>query len=121
MRVKYDHIINVDRLKRQLDTPGLERINGYAVLLENEWFWFPAVEPAYAFGRAGRMSVQVGSWRIVEAATEVRFDYSLGRDVHSLYLLEGGAVSRDADNDRDLIRGFAAGVDASSSHWTRRR
>ena len=65
------------------------------------------------------MSTQVGSWRIVEAATEVRYDHSLGRDVHSLYILEGGGVSRDPDNDRDLIRRFAAGVDARSSHWTK--
>lgn len=117
MRVKYDRIVHVDRLKSRLNRLGITRLNGYAVDLEGHWFWFPAVEPAYAFGRAGRMSAQVGSWGIVEAATEARYDHSLDRDVFTLYIRKGGYVSRDADNDRELIIRFAAGIDSRSSHW----
>lgn len=117
MRVKYDRIVDVERLKRQSNRLNLTRLNGYAVELEGQWFWFPAIEPAYAFGRAGRMSAQVGSWGVVEAATETRYDASLDRDVFTLYIRTGGHIARAADNDRELLGRFAAGVDSRSSHW----
>lgn len=58
---------------------------------------------------AARMSIQVRSWDLVEAATEARFDHALGRDVFTLYVVEGAGVQRDADTDRKLIRRFADG------------
>lgn len=119
MRVTYDHIVNVSTLKRPITLPHLERANGYAVQLESVWFWFPAIEPAYAFGRAGRMSAQVGSYAVIAAATEVRFDPKLDRDVRTLYLLSDGMVDRGAKNDRELLARFVDGVDSRSSHWTR--
>ena len=95
----------------------ISRHNGWAVELEDDWFWFPAIEPAYVFGRAGRMSAQVGSWALCEAATEARWDDKLERDVLSLYFLDGSVVSRDPVTDRRLLAGFASEVDPNSSHW----
>lgn len=117
MRVTYDEVVPVERLKRPISSPHLERANGFAVRLEDEWFWFSALEPAYTFGRAGRMSVQVRNWDLVEAATEARFDNTLGRDVFTLYIVEGAGVERDAATDRRVIHRFADGVNPRSSHW----
>jgi len=37
--------------------------------------------------------------------------------VFTLYISTIGQVARDADNDRELIRRFAEGVDSRTSHW----
>lgn len=117
MRVVYDEIIEVEKLRRPMSAPQLERANGFAVRLEDQWFWFSGLEPAYTFGRAGRMSIQVRSWDLVEAATEARFDRNLGRDVLSLYIVISSGVERNPQTDYDLIRRFAKGVSPESSHW----
>lgn len=117
MRVDYDEVVQVERLKRPMSAPHLERANGFAVRLEDQWFWFSGLEPAYTFGRAGRMSIQVRNWDLAEAATEARFDHTLGRDVFTLYVVDATRVERDHDTDRKLIRRFADGVNPRSSHW----
>lgn len=117
MRVNYDEIVQVERLKRPMSAPQLERANGFAVRLEDQWFWFSGLEPAYTFGRAGRMSIQVRNWDLVEAATEARFDHGLGRDVFTLYIVDASGVEGDDATDRKLIRRFADGVNPRSSHW----
>jgi hypothetical protein len=117
VRVTYDEVIEVDGLKKPRNGAGISRLNGYAVELEGQWFWFPSVEPAYAFGRAGRMSAQVGSWDIREAATEARWDEKLARDVFRLYIVTARSVPRDPATDRRLLAAFASGVDPRSSHW----
>ena len=113
----YDEVVYVDRLKRPIHTYEMTRTNGYAVLLESVWFWFPSAEPAYTFGRAGRMSAQVGSWGIQEAAHEVRWDSKRNRDVVNLYLVHDGGVERSPESDQTLIGGFLDGLDPRSSHW----
>ena len=117
MRVDYDEVVQVERLERPMSAPHIERANGFAVRLEDQWLWFSGLEAAYTFGRAGRMSIQVRNWDLVEAATEARFDHPLRRDVFTLYVVEGAGVQRDADTDRKLIRRFADGVNPRSSHW----
>lgn len=117
MRVRYDEIVEVEQLKGPYNGLAISRLNGYAVELQGEWFWFPAIEPAYAFGRAGRMSAQVGSWAVYEAATEARWDDRLARDVFSLYFVGASIVSGDPATDRQLLAAFVSGVDPRSSHW----
>lgn len=117
MRITYISVIEVERLKQPYEAVGLSRSNGYAVMLENEWFWFSALEPAYAFGRAGRMSAQVGSWGLFEAATEARYDDRLGRDVFTLYYVSASVVSGDSATDRRVLAAFVSGVDPRSSQW----
>lgn len=117
MRVEYDEVVQVERLQRPMSAPHLERANGFAVRLEDQWFWFSGVEAAYTFGRAGRMSIQVRSWDLLEAATEARFDRALGRDVFTLYVVDEEGADRDDDLDRKLNRRFADYVNLRSSHW----
>ena len=117
MGVTYDHIVEVDRLKRPIEVPHLTRGNGYAVDLDGQWFWFHALEPAYAFGRSGRMSLQVSSWGVGPAATEARFDARLKRDVFTLYVCSSGWVDQDEKSDRELLSRFVDGIDPRSSHW----
>lgn len=117
MRVDYDEIVQVQQLKRPMSAPHLERANGFAVRLEDQWFWFSGLEPAYTFGRAGRMSIQVRNWDLVEAATEARFDRTLGREVFTLYVVDADGVGRDDDTCRRLIRGLGDDVHPRSSHW----
>lgn len=117
MRITYSKVVKVDRLKQPYEGLGLSRSNGYAVMLEDEWFWFPALEPAYTFGRAGRMSAQVGSWGLFKAATEVRWDDVLRRDIFTLYYVGDSVVSRDPVTDRQILAMFASGVNSRSSHW----
>ncbi|QPE04761.1 hypothetical protein IT882_00950 [Microbacterium schleiferi] len=93
MRVDYDEVVQVERLERPMSAPHIERANGFAVRLEDQWFWFSGLEAAYTFGRAGRMSIQVRNWDLVEAATEARFDHPLRRDVFTLYVVEGRGFS----------------------------
>lgn len=120
LRVTYEEIVEVDRLKRSIETREITRANGYAVLLESAWYWFPAREPAYTFGRAGRMSAQVGHWRVQEAAHEVRWDPTRNRDVVTLYVVRNGIVDRDPESDRTLVGGFVDGLNPESSHWNPR-
>lgn len=117
MRNQYDLVAWVSELKRPYHSGGLIRERGYAVSLEGAWFYFPALEPAYAFGRAGRMSLQVGSWGIVEAVTEAKAK-PRGGDTRTLYLLEGSSVrNHDPVWERELLHRFANGVRPDSSHW----
>lgn len=63
------------------------------------------------------MSIQVRDWDLVEAATEARFDQTLGRDVFTLYVVDAVGIERDDGTNRKLIRRFADGVNPRSSHW----
>jgi hypothetical protein len=115
---QYDAITWISSLRPNYHSDGLIRHRGYAVNLEGTWFFFLAIEPAYAFARAGRMSLQVGSSSIVEAVTEVRYDSKHRRDIRTLFLLKGGHTPRhDPGSDRKLLQRFADGVQTNSSHW----
>lgn len=89
------------------------RTSGYAVEIDQRWFWFPAIELAHVFARAGRMALGVTALSIVEASTETKFDYALGRDVSVMMLLEGGRVSTDSVEGQNLMCRF----DSNSSYW----
>jgi hypothetical protein len=117
MPIKRDSVTEVQELPSTIDGPSCTRTDGYAALLGNQWFWFHALEPAYAFARAARMSPTVGQFHVVRAASEAKFDEGLGRDVFNLYVLIGGEVASNAEHDRDLIERFAAGLSHKSAHW----
>ncbi|WP_426302959.1 hypothetical protein [Arthrobacter sp. R-11] len=118
MRNEYDVVVEVPTLKGEYHSDRLVRERGYAVNLDGAWYFFSALEPAYAFGRAGRMSLQVGSWTIVDAVTEVRFDGLERGDVRTLYLLKDASLrDHDAERDHEVLRRFADGVRANSAHW----
>lgn len=117
MRVEYDHVVFVERLHKPLSTPTLERADGWAVRLEDQWFWFSTLDPASAFGHAARKSIQVRNWDLVRAATESRFDVDLDRDVFTLYVLDHGDAARKASRDKELMRREREEPHLRSSHW----
>lgn len=115
--IHYDEVTTARHLRPATSGPSHVRASGYAVEIDQRWFWFPAIEPAYVFARAGRMAPGVTAMNIVEASTETKFDHALGRDVSVLTLLEGGGVSTDAVEDQNLVRRFAEWIDSNSSYW----
>lgn len=117
MRVEYDRVVFVERLHKPLSTPLLERADGWAVRLEDQWFWFSTLEPASIFGRAARKSIQVRNWDLVRAATEARFEPELDRDVFTLYVLDDRSAARRAFKDREMLRREREEPDIKSSHW----
>lgn len=117
MPINYDSVTEVQQLMPPVEGLSHTRDNGYAVLLGDQWFWFYALEPAYVFARAARMVPTVGQCDIEEAATEVKFNERLGRDVFNLYILAEGGVALSPERDRDLIPRFVAGLDPMSVSW----
>ncbi|MGB3443210.1 MAG: hypothetical protein WBA97_31095 [Actinophytocola sp.] len=94
--------------------------HGYAVHLGGRinpcWVFFADLEPALAFGRAGRMSsVDIRSYGVMAAARELRYDDSRGGDVHTLYVT-GNNLDRGPD-ERQALQRWLAGVNPDSSHF----
>lgn len=116
-------IVEVDSLPKATTSTGRLCTRGYLVTLDDEPFFFEALEPAYAFGRAGRMSAQVHSWGLNPAAFESRFDRDLGGDVRTFYVLGGQNTRMEIfpEQDRATLTAFANGADPSSSHWVPRK
>lgn len=115
----YDHIVESDTLPRPRAGDSWTRERGYAVELSgDDWLFFAALEPAYAYGRAGRMSAQANSWSVREAVFEVKLDEATGREVRSLHLLFGADhAHRSKASDRKLLSDFVAGVTGSVAPW----
>lgn len=94
--------------------------HGYAVglwgTMGRVWNFYEHLEPALAFGRAGRMGLGASGYCVVHAANEVRFVERDGRDVRTLYLAKGGNVDR-AEGEADALARWLRGIDPSSSHY----
>ena len=65
-------LARVDALPRELHRDDHVVRRGYAVEF-GQWFFFPAIEPALAFGRAARMSLDCSAYGVSEAAQEIQF------------------------------------------------
>lgn len=92
---------------------------GWAVGI-GEWFFFPAPEPAAAFGRAARMSFECTGYGVYEAARETLFCEA--HDADEVVLLLNPRASLLARGDADqlaLLTRFAQGVEQhpGSAHW----
>lgn len=116
MRNQFDRIEWVRSLQRPLHTDNITRERGYAVAFGETYFWFRSLEPAYAFGQAGRMSEQVGSWDLRRAVAKVRSDPDGRHQVRTLRLLESDPVRSGVTNERELLQQFVDGVRENSSH-----
>ncbi|WP_103349785.1 hypothetical protein [Amycolatopsis sp. CA-128772] len=115
----YHHIYRADKLPRPRQSDGHIVIHGYAVeisgAIQRTWVFFHDIEPALAFGRAGRMSsVDIRGYGVFAAAREIRFDERLG-DVITLHLT-GENLDRKPDEAKALTR-WLAGVTPESSHF----
>ena len=91
--------------------------HGYAVGF-GQWFFFLALEPAVAFGRAARMSTDCPSYGVYEAAAESLYCGTHRTDERVLLVDFDAGVDRSADEVETLKR-FVQGVKEHpwSAHW----
>ncbi len=123
----YDHLhgTTAGQLPRARRTGGRVVTRGYAVgmsgHLPQTWVFFDRIEPAYAFGRSGRMALtgDITSYGVYEAAHEVRWDEDLSRDVRTLHVVTDTSLRErtDADGERDLLSRWARGTYARSAYF----
>lgn len=81
---------------------------GYAVGF-GHWFFFPAIEPALAFGRAARMSAECSAYGVYEAARELQFCDEHQQDEYLLLIKNGDSLDRKP-GEFDLLKRFVQGV-----------
>lgn len=120
----YDHIheVSVDRLPRARRTDSRVTTRGYAVgmggKLPQIWVFFADLEPAYAFGRAGRMStVDVTGFGVYEAVDEFRWDEDEFRDIRTLHLALDSPADKQIDDQRALLTRWVQGVSPRSAYF----
>ena len=95
--------------------------HGYAVMIggpgtPEQWFYFNAAEPAYAFGRTARMSAQTTQWAMYPAAWKRVFDQRRGADVTTLHVVTSQPMRNEMD-DTTTLRRFTDGVTPNATHW----
>lgn len=103
-------------LPRQVSGEGRMVRHGYAVDAGGSWYFFSDLEPAIAFGRAARMSLDCRSYGIFRAAHETQYCVQHGDE--RVLVFVGLPLDRRAD-EPDTIARFAAGVAGhpESSYW----
>lgn len=81
------------------------------------WFFFDALEPALAFGRAARMSADCHGYGVYAAAVEIMF-CGRHRTDERVLLLTGDNLER-RDDEVEALKRFVQGVKEHpwSSHW----
>jgi hypothetical protein len=116
----YHEILRIeDIFPRRKHQHGWVIDHGYAVQHDDgEWFYFLAIEPALAYGRAGRMSVDISSYGVHKAAREIRWDERRGIDILRLHV--GENIDRGPD-EMNHLHAWVKGINAKSSHWPIRR
>jgi hypothetical protein len=118
----YDH---VHRTRGQLpaarhsDSHTVAR--GYAVGMGGRvpqiWVFFDHLEPAVAFGRAGRMSgTDITSYGVYAAARELRYDDGLSRDIATLHI-DLAADHRDHQAERPVLERWLTGISPGSAYF----
>jgi hypothetical protein len=120
----YDHLhgTTAERLPRARRTDSRVVTRGYAVgmsgFLPQFWVFFDRIEPAYAFGRAGRMAPtgDITSYGVYEAAHEVRWDEGQVRDVRTLHVATDTSLREHAD-DKDLLTRWLRGTAPQSAYY----
>jgi hypothetical protein len=114
---EYHEVKWVKKLPRKTTRDERYVTHGYAARIGNSnWFFFEHFEPALVFGRAARMSLQISSYGVHEAAHEVRFVSSVGDDQQTLHVLDGAGLDRAPGEMESLLR-WVRGVDPASAHW----
>jgi hypothetical protein len=85
--------------------------------LPQAWVFFGHLEPAVAFGRAGRQSgTDITSYGVYEAAHELLYDDSLGRDVAILHI-DLAADLRDHQAERPVLESWLRGTRPGSAYY----
>jgi hypothetical protein len=91
---------------------------GYAVGF-GQWFFFTAKEPAVAFGRAARMSLDCRGYGVYEAAHEVLYCRLHHGDERVLLVSIAVEVRGSDDEEVEALKRFVQGVKEHpwSAHW----
>ncbi|WP_353649179.1 hypothetical protein ABLG96_20630 [Nakamurella sp. A5-74] len=113
----YDAIWAVPTFPKPFSRDDGMVVIGAAVHLNSGWDFFDAEEPAYVYGRAGRMGASSGVM-IRKAAVRGQVLEGTGDQFRQLYL--GDHIKRSPENDAYYIQRFAAGLQEHSpfsSHW----
>lgn len=113
-----DDVVDVAELPQAYEDDFRTVRHGFAAALDGEWFWFPSIVPAFAFVRAGRMSVQVSSISLLEAVLDERIDERSLETTRILILRTGGNLLLEARRtEKELVRVFAAALDPQFPGW----
>jgi hypothetical protein len=109
--------VRVEQLPQALHNGDHAIYRGYAVGF-GQWFFFPALEPAIAFGRSARMSTECPSYAIYMAAAELQFCQRHQRDERVL-LITGHSLHRRVGNEVDVLKRFVQAVKENpyTPHW----
>lgn len=109
--------VEVPTLPRELHRDDHTVARGYAVGF-GQWFFFSAIEPAMAFGRAARMSADCSAYGVYEAARELQFCEHHQQDELVLLITNGDSLDRKP-GEVDLLKRFVQGVKEHpwSAHW----
>lgn len=112
---RYLAVAAVSELPAGSDSEAHRIVQGFAVFV-GQWWYFPALEPASAFGRSARMSTECSSYGLYPAARELRYCRSHGDEV--VLLVNTSENLRGAVED-DAIARFALEIarEPKSSHW----
>ncbi|BCJ65070.1 hypothetical protein [Polymorphospora rubra] len=113
---RYFAAIDCLELPRQSNREDRIITHGYAVGF-GQWFFFDALEPALAFGRAARMSTDCRGYGVYRAAHETVFCDEHQADERVLHLT-GVSLDRKPDEVEPLKR-FVQAVKENpwSAHW----
>jgi hypothetical protein len=120
----YDHLhpTTAEKLPRSRRTEGRVITRGYAVGMSGHlpqiWVFFSRIEPAYAFGRAGRMATteDIRSYGVYESVCDVRWDQGEGRELRTL-LVAMDTSQREIVDGQDLIARWVRWTSPRSSYF----
>jgi hypothetical protein len=106
---------------RAARTDSHQVTGGYAVgiggRLPQIWVFFGHLEPAVAFGRAGRQSgTDIASYGVYEAAHELLYDDDLGWDVSILHI-DLDTDPRDHQPERPILERWLRGTHPGSAYF----
>jgi hypothetical protein len=88
---------------------------GYAVHLGEWWWFFSYLEPALAFGRAGRASLEVHSYGVGRAVFEIR--HIAGARQQKVLWVSSEGLDREPD-ERARLMAWVEGIKAGSAGWS---
>ncbi|GGV29913.1 hypothetical protein GCM10010182_61170 [Actinomadura cremea] len=121
----YDHVHPAEILPEEGDTDTGSVVAGYAVgfagdELPQTWIFFADLEPAIAFGRAGRMSsYDITSYGVYEAARETRHVPGGKGRLVTLYIRSRDLRDHDAHVEAPILERWIKGCHPDSAYFER--
>ena len=113
---RYRAAVKCEMLPRAVNREGHVLTRGWAAGF-GQWLFFEALEPAYACGRAARMSMDSRGYGVYEAAHEEMFCTIHNQDERVLFV--GERKDPSEPEEVEILKRFVQGVKEHpwSSHW----